>query len=265
MTCRICLEEGEFVHPCRCKGDVGNVHAECLLKWVQESRKDTCEICNSKYNTKDIPSWNPDRAIYHFFSCKTSPETDHLFKKFGGTIFATSCLSLIFMDVDHLVVASCVSSLLISIIIVGYAIHAYGNDIGLYNAAFMWKLAFSIPYMISVLIFYIQLQDLCDVNCMSVHHICDETCPVYSTYEQKNKYLMTLWLYDLYLLAATFLLRFVMICYFHMRRLKFHDLEEEEPLLSGSDDDAESTGSTGSTGSPFGSSGTTTGMGSSTV
>ena len=54
MSCRICLEEGgTFVHPCSCKGEVGNVHPACLTRWVEESKHDYCEICHSKYNMKD--------------------------------------------------------------------------------------------------------------------------------------------------------------------------------------------------------------------
>ena len=40
MSCRIWLEEGgTFVHPCSCKGEVGNVHPACvvdsaLFTWV---------------------------------------------------------------------------------------------------------------------------------------------------------------------------------------------------------------------------------------
>ena len=42
MSCRICLEEeGPFVHPCMCKGSTGDVHAECLQRWIDESKKKT--------------------------------------------------------------------------------------------------------------------------------------------------------------------------------------------------------------------------------
>lgn len=238
MSCRICLEEeGPFVHPCRCKGQTGNVHAECLRKWIDESKNNACEICKQEYHKKDVFAWNIDRVCHNLCNCKSNMRSNELFGKLGLVIFATSCFSLIFMDVDHLVVASCVSSLLISIIVLGYAIQTYGNDMGLYNAAFIWKLAFSIPYSISVLLFYIQIQDTCDLACASVHSFssptCSEKCPLFLMFQKKNEYLVTMWCYDLYMLVVVFFLRMVMIFYFHMRKLEFHDFEtpEEEPLL----------------------------------
>ncbi len=236
MACRICLEEdGVFVHPCLCKGSSGDVHPECLTKWVEESKKNVCEICHHEYYKSEIMAWNSKRCCREYFKCHVSRDADILFRKFGGVVFTTSCLSLIFLDAEYMVVASCVSSLLISLIILAYAIHYYGHDSGLYNAALGWKLAFSVPYAISVLIFYIQYEDMCEMQCISMHKRCAPGCPVYSVYESKNRYLTDMWLYDLGILLGIFIIRTLMICYFHMRKLKFQDLnleDEGRPLLS---------------------------------
>jgi hypothetical protein len=48
MTCRYCLEDdGPFVSPCRCKGTVGQVHIQCLNKWINIVDTDNikCPIC----------------------------------------------------------------------------------------------------------------------------------------------------------------------------------------------------------------------------
>ena len=46
--CRICLEEGGD-NFCGCKGSCGQVHAECLQKWIDISQKNSCEICLQEY------------------------------------------------------------------------------------------------------------------------------------------------------------------------------------------------------------------------
>lgn len=47
--CRICLEEGGG-HFCSCTGTCALVHPECLQKWIDISKRDTCEICLAKYH-----------------------------------------------------------------------------------------------------------------------------------------------------------------------------------------------------------------------
>lgn len=52
MTCRICLEEGNTTSVCDCKGTHGQVHLECVRKWVEHSGKTECEICHVEYRPK---------------------------------------------------------------------------------------------------------------------------------------------------------------------------------------------------------------------
>ncbi|TKR87427.1 hypothetical protein L596_011827 [Steinernema carpocapsae] len=48
--CRICQSEtGQMVRPCACAGTMGDIHETCLNTWVQQSQKDTCEICKERY------------------------------------------------------------------------------------------------------------------------------------------------------------------------------------------------------------------------
>lgn len=49
-TCRICFEPGELIQPCNCKTSF--IHEECLLKWLNTSRRTNCEICLFEYNIK---------------------------------------------------------------------------------------------------------------------------------------------------------------------------------------------------------------------
>ena len=87
MSCRICLEEdGPFVHPCQCKGECGNVHSECLTKWIEESGNDHCEICRAKYNKQDVASCNIPRCLRKLCSCYMGARTQ-LYLKFSSMIF----------------------------------------------------------------------------------------------------------------------------------------------------------------------------------
>lgn len=46
--CRICLEDGG-AHFCNCTGSCALVHTKCLQRWIDVSRRETCEICLSPY------------------------------------------------------------------------------------------------------------------------------------------------------------------------------------------------------------------------
>ncbi|KAF1750414.1 hypothetical protein GCK72_016964 [Caenorhabditis remanei] len=75
--CRICqMHEGEMVRPCDCAGTMGDVHEECLTKWVTMSNKKNCEICKSEYSKsgaqfKPFKEWSkpkPDmKNVFHIF------------------------------------------------------------------------------------------------------------------------------------------------------------------------------------------------------
>ena len=60
--CRVCRSSGTaerpLFHPCICTGSIRHVHQECLIRWLQHSRKEYCELCNHKYSFK--PIYSPD-------------------------------------------------------------------------------------------------------------------------------------------------------------------------------------------------------------
>ncbi|SPO31069.1 related to SSM4 - Ubiquitin-protein ligase involved in ER-associated protein degradation [Ustilago trichophora] len=73
-SCRICRSGPEpgapLYHPCKCTGSIRYCHQECLVEWLQHSRKKYCELCNhpfifhKKYR-KDMPSdGNLPRYLY---------------------------------------------------------------------------------------------------------------------------------------------------------------------------------------------------------
>ena len=54
MTCRICLEDGELIQPCDCRGSSAHVHEKCLIKWLQVSKRTDCEICHFQYDITEV-------------------------------------------------------------------------------------------------------------------------------------------------------------------------------------------------------------------
>lgn len=53
LECRVCRngpEDGRPLYfPCLCSGSIGAVHQDCLEAWLDHSKKDTCELCLTKY------------------------------------------------------------------------------------------------------------------------------------------------------------------------------------------------------------------------
>lgn len=58
--CRICLEGGELIQPCKCKGTSANVHVECLQRWLDVSGRTSCEICKHRYEIEEMTVYGCD-------------------------------------------------------------------------------------------------------------------------------------------------------------------------------------------------------------
>jgi len=60
--CRVCRAEGSsdkpLFHPCMCTGSIKFVHQECLVQWLNHSKKEFCELCKHKFVFK--PIYAPD-------------------------------------------------------------------------------------------------------------------------------------------------------------------------------------------------------------
>tara|TARA_B100001093_G_C26803937_1_gene1004659 strand:- start:744 stop:1295 length:552 start_codon:yes stop_codon:yes gene_type:complete len=69
ILCRICLcpLESDVKYYCNCEGSTGIVHKHCLLKWLFESARTSCEICN--YEFEIIKEYKFNRRIAYLFIC----------------------------------------------------------------------------------------------------------------------------------------------------------------------------------------------------
>lgn len=51
-TCRICYEPVDLITVCKCDGTLKFVHRDCIVKWIDISKRKTCELCNAHYKIK---------------------------------------------------------------------------------------------------------------------------------------------------------------------------------------------------------------------
>uniref|UniRef100_A0A5K3EMC7 RING-type E3 ubiquitin transferase n=1 Tax=Mesocestoides corti TaxID=53468 RepID=A0A5K3EMC7_MESCO len=56
--CRVCRCEGTpsqpLFYPCLCTGSIKYVHQECLVQWLQYSKRQTCELCSHRFTFKPV-------------------------------------------------------------------------------------------------------------------------------------------------------------------------------------------------------------------
>lgn len=72
LRCRVCYmafgSDELMCAPCKCSGSIQFVHQECLERWLEHSKKSTCELCSSKYQfepeyAKDTPEVLPSHLL----------------------------------------------------------------------------------------------------------------------------------------------------------------------------------------------------------
>lgn len=53
-ACRICYEPGEMISVCQCDGTARYVHLHCIQKWLQVSKRRSCEICHGPFSHEKL-------------------------------------------------------------------------------------------------------------------------------------------------------------------------------------------------------------------
>jgi hypothetical protein len=49
-NCRYCLSsKGKLISPCQCTGTIKYIHKKCLITWINQNNKTSCELCNYSY------------------------------------------------------------------------------------------------------------------------------------------------------------------------------------------------------------------------
>lgn len=247
MSCRICLEEeGPFVSPCACKGSTAHIHEECLIKWIETSGADKCEICHEKFTKEETCSWEPRKYFKACVSCKTkSPNNQGIVWRMGTTIVGLTLILFVSIPVDFFILMSVVMNIAIVGCSLIHQITTYNRDnieINIHNVLMTWKMCFSIPYACIIVVNYMILSDECDASCFSLSNICDSTCPYRIRFNREQAKLQHALFLDVVNILIYILFRSTVLCFTHMRSLKFSNRTEEEETLLDHPSDSSSSG-----------------------
>lgn len=181
--CRICLEStGALISVCECKGYSGYVHAECIEKWIHESGRGSCEICQSgfKTTTKHRSSRYCCRQFLNH-SISWSIPTDLLTKQFECTVtLSLSQLIMYFLyGYDQYMVVTLINSFVACLLILStFCTCTYESRFYVQNFALrLIFTAMSIRFLF-VILGYMDMATLTNscVNCGSILSGCRWTC-----------------------------------------------------------------------------------------
>lgn len=65
-SCRICqtVASGEpLISPCNCKGTLAYIHLSCLERWLNQSGRNFCELCNFRYDAVETQRYSLCQSI----------------------------------------------------------------------------------------------------------------------------------------------------------------------------------------------------------
>ncbi|XP_060830180.1 E3 ubiquitin-protein ligase MARCHF3-like [Bombus pascuorum] len=64
--CRICYDSSHqlpITYPCKCKGTMGAIHLKCLEHWLEESNRNSCELCGHQFEIRRTPRYHVLHSI----------------------------------------------------------------------------------------------------------------------------------------------------------------------------------------------------------
>ncbi|KAJ8681279.1 hypothetical protein QAD02_017066 [Eretmocerus hayati] len=109
-VCRICHTgsgtKEPLVSPCRCKGTLANVHVSCLERWLNQSCRNYCELCNFRYNALETQryKWLESLRIWinHPRNRRHIKEDFLIFMLL--TVFTAGLASICVLETRHIVI-----------------------------------------------------------------------------------------------------------------------------------------------------------------
>ena len=221
-TCRICLEEetssNKFVYPCKCKGDVGKIHEKCLIKWIETSKRSSCEICSHEYQQKEVFSLN----LKNYCSGCTNITGNHT-----RTTLTIFCMSLILLnsiisDEITLFLSCTTIAIYISSAIIVYNVDIYTGV----DSLFLCKIAFTIALNITFIMLIINSETQCDSTCFyAFNTTCDSLCPAFFIIENTMNNVWNNFIYDIINLSIIILIRAVVIFPKYNKKLVFENID----------------------------------------
>ena len=247
-VCRICLEEeGVFVSPCNCKGSQGFVHQQCLSKWVSESGRNTCELCNTPYAKHNVVACNLTNYCRGIFSSNISSEIERTLIKLSSLHIIFGIFLFAWSSVESWMMLSSLETLVSALFLVLFQIYHHDVDYFVLRVLIYWNASYLLSLTIVSAIQTMDNGDECAMHCYRLQRtICSKKCVLYDYYQKKDTLsynVMTLRLIEFFLLLG---FRFIALCFTHMNKTVYYNLslsdenesdslrddEESNPLLS---------------------------------
>ena len=144
------------------------------------------------------------------------------------------CIGFVPYTQYHLL--SSISSVWILLIATIYQMTNMETNLKIYNIIIKWKIAFTLPLLLTASIDYFTASDNCNSQCLSINKNCDTTCPLYSTFTFHINELNNVIIFDVLTIVLLLLLRSFILCCIYNKKLKFRLLrDEDKPLLETED------------------------------
>ena len=181
--CRICLENtGKLLTVCECKGYSGYVHAECIEKWIRESGRDTCEICQAEFKmtTKHVTSMYCCSQCIHRFVSLNIP-SDLLAKQIETSTVLSLCqviLYLLYSYEQYTVISLINTCIACFLIFITFCTCKYESRFYVQNFALRIISIFMFIRIVFVMVGYMDMSTLVNscVECHFIHDNCSWTC-----------------------------------------------------------------------------------------
>lgn len=212
--CYICLDSSNnLVYPCLCKGTNYGVHQECLLKWIETSKKSNCSVCKYEYEYDYVYTNNCTSIKNNFYKnmCIKECSEDGIY-----TIIVTVSIFLIqfilapilnyFFNFFNLYV---ILSFFIFRLLVIIVISKCTTEKISFRLLKYWELLSSfISYICLILNFTIDLNE-CQLLCNSESKVCNINCEHYKEYSLKYQTNINSLIFQTILIFILFLIDFV--------------------------------------------------------
>ena len=246
LSCRICLEEtGILIRPCACKGTAGNVHRECLEKWVEQSQTNVCEICKTEYAREEVYGCNLTNYVFGIFSFRPHSELEAYLIRTTAfhMIFAILFFSLSALE-DWLFAFSIIT-LTYMLLLIGMQIYAYDVEFFVLNVCLYWGLAYLMSVLLVGVIKSMDNEEMCNFQCERLSRkLCIEECIVYEHYQSKEVIVHQTLAAAMIHFCSLFIMKIISTCFTHMKSIQYQNKKADRGSikLEGGEGEEESVG-----------------------
>lgn len=237
LSCRICLEEsGILIRPCACKGTAGNIHRECLEKWVDQSQTNVCEICKTEYERKEVYGCNFNNYVIGIFTFRARSELE-------AALIRTTAFHMIFAIVffslsalEQWLITFSLITLTYMLLLIGTQIFAYEVEFFVLNVSLWWGLSYLMGVLVVGVIKSMDNEEMCNFQCQRLSgKLCIEECIVYDHYQTKEVIVNQTLTAAMIHFISLFFMKTVAACFTHMKSIQY---QNKNTKLDGGDEES---------------------------